>query len=185
MKQILETTLDALGASINPRRKLPTAAEIDALETNLKVTLPESYRCFLQNFSNRTITALTPCPRNEGLYIERFHGFDVDHDAAACDYLDFDEVYIAPNAISIASDAFGGQFLMFLNTNAKERIYFYDTEGEGGDFQEDDSWLENGLSFDDLPKFDDADEKPQAFVNLTFIAPTFMELMALLAPMPD
>ena len=74
---------------------------------------------------------------------------------------------------------------MFLNANANERIYFYDTEGEGGDFQEDNSWLENGMSFEDLPKFDDVDEKPQVFVNFTFIAPTFMDLMALLKRMPD
>ena len=185
MKQILESTLDALSAAIYPRRKLPTVAEIDALENNLKVTLPESYRCFLQYFSNRTVTALTPCPTNDGLYIERFHGFELEHDAETYDYVEFDEAYTAPDAISIASDAFGGQFLMFLNANANERIYFYDTEGEGGDFQEDNSWLENGMSFEDLPKFDDVDEKPQAFVNFTFIAPTFMDLMALLKRMPD
>ena len=185
MKQEIARILDTLSSPIDNQFRLATPEDIAELESHLEVSLPDSYRCYLQHFSNRKVTALTPAIQRDDLYVERLQGFPIDLKIGEYDYVEFDSAYTTPDAISIGSDAFGGQFLMFLIENANERVYFYDTHGEGGDFQEDDTWLKSGMSFKDLPKYDDSLEKPQAFVNFTFVAPSFMDFMNLLAPMPD
>ena len=149
------------------------------------MTFPDDYRCFLLNFSDHDVVVTTPAVRLDGLYVERFYGFPTSYASDKSDVLQFDEVYIAPDAVSIGEDAFGGRFVMFLNESAIGRVYFYDTHGEGGDFQEDDSWLETGMSFEDLPKYDNKEDRPQAFVNFVFIAPTFTEFLRKFDVMPE
>ena len=184
MKQQIAKILGSLNAPVSNQFRLASSGDILALENKLEVSLPESYRCFLQYHSNRKVIALTPAALRDDLYIERLQGFPSDLDSSEYDFVEFDSAYTGPDAISIGSDAFGGQFLMFLIENANERIYFYDTHGEGGDFQEDDSWLKSGMSFKDLPRYDELTEKPQAFINFTYVAPTFLDFLNLLTQCP-
>ena len=80
---------------------------VAALETSLGVSWPVSYRKFLARFSNDRVTGMCHCPTLPGTYIEHFYGFPSDPEFDT-DALDFDCLGIAPDAVAIGCDVFGG-----------------------------------------------------------------------------
>ncbi|MDM4019452.1 SMI1/KNR4 family protein, partial [Roseiconus lacunae] len=163
-------------------RVSPNPSQIKTWEDALSITVPSDYPDFLLSYSLYDVQAECNCKTLPGTYIEYFYGFPAETDRSLKD-LEFDDLALTPDAISIGRDMFGGQFLLFLRGAAKGRIYFCDVEGGGGDILDDPDWMDGGLTFDDLPKYDDETEKPDAFQNLHFIAADFMEFLRMLQPL--
>ena len=163
-------------------RSDPSEKRLRELETVLSVQLPESYRVFLAKFGKYSVVANFECNTLPGAYIELFYGFPSATDDDLESVFEFDEIGIAPTALTIGCDLFGNQIVMFLAEPLNERVYVHEHDG-GADFLDDPNWQEAGLSWSDLPKYDHSPDKPGAFQNLHFVAESFESFIKLLRPM--
>lgn len=165
-------------------RRDPSPATLELLEDEMGAKLPDDYRQFLLKYGNYRVGG--GCIGNVpgGLQVELFTGFTDDADFP--EFYLFDELEIFPHAITIANDAFGNYYELFTTGRPKNCVYFYQHDGCGGDFTEDPNWNLSAGSFDELPKFDNVEEKPNAFANLYFVADTFLNFLSLCQPIePD
>lgn len=181
MPTAIENEMHRLNAT--PMKNGLTATEelIELAEKSLGVQFPQDYRQFLLQFSHYSVVADCSCATLDGTYVDYFHGFRSDWEESES-FLELDELGLVPHAISIACDAFGGQFLMLLTPNNNGRIYFCDVEGGGGDILDDPDWDPEEHSLDDLPKYDNRADKPDLFQNLHFVSTGLTDFLGNLKP---
>lgn len=99
--------------------------DIDQLEATLGVKLPPEYRYFLERYGDCRIVAAFDCKTMAGTYIEWFHGFrSHGEEDGPTEVHSFDELGIAPEAITIGSDSFGNLIAMFLNDALNGKVYY-------------------------------------------------------------
>jgi hypothetical protein len=181
MYDIFETEMKRLSATAMGRRSNPTDSQLRQLEGVLGISFPVDYRHFLTNFGRFSVRAETPSKTLPGAYIEYFYGFPEQGSTDPESVGEFDELGLAPTAVTIGCDLFGNQFVMFLDEQMKGRIYVHEHDG-GVDFMDDPDWKSSGLNWNDLPQYDDSSNKPEAFQNLHFIAPSFSDFLGALRP---
>lgn len=170
-----------LNATPLQRRIAPSDSRLQQLETSIGGALPSSYRQFLARFGKYSVNAGIDCKTLPGAYIAFFYGFPDDDDAEQNPDCEFNELELAPTAITIGSDDFGNPILLFLDDGLHGRIYVYEHDG-GADFRDDPNWQRSGLSWADLQQYDESDLKPQEFANLHFAAPDFLSFLESLGP---
>lgn len=149
---------------------------VSNFESMIGASLPEGYARFLRLFGGSKICSQCLCIQREDISTEFFFGF-FDRSESASIEDDFDELGIAPDAISFAQDAYGGQFLLFLTQPMRGNVFYYDTEGEE-DFLDDPAWRTSGIKLTDLGKLNSDHTGTRLFANFYYLANTFEEFFA-------
>ncbi len=179
MQDNIEKAMARLGARPLSGRSDPTDARLNQLEAVLGVQLPESYRKLLTRYGRYSVVAGFDCETLSGAYIEFLYGFPESDKDDSVSTVHFDELMLAPTAITIGCDLFGNQIVMFLDDALRGRIYIHLHDG-GVDFLDDPDWQASGLSWKDLAMYDYSKNKPDAFQNLHFIADSFDDFLKML-----
>lgn len=172
----IESEMKRLNATPLQKRIDPSESRVRQLESSIGVAFPSSYREFLSKFGRYSVNAGIACKTLPGAYISYFYGFPDDDDAQLNPDCEFNELNLAPTAITIGSDDWGNQIVMFLDDGLHGRVYVYEHDG-GADFRDDPHWQRSGLSWGDLQQYDESDSKPPPFANLHYAAPDFLSFL--------
>ncbi len=184
MNEVVEQEMSRLGVATQFDNSGQSDLRIAQLENALGTRLPMEYQYFLQKYGDIRIDASFDCKTMPGTYIAWFYGFRSTSEDGPTEVYHFDELSIAPVAITIGCDDFGHLIVMFLNGALNGKIYFYVHDGFA-DFKDDPDWQSSGLSWQDLSSFDESEEKPDAFQNLHFVADNFIAFLQKLYNLND